>query len=350
MLQFPAQIARNPGAIETIATLSILKGEKVAFLEPTQKIHDLFSSMATASGGHYEPGENKGVFQPNTPWKTGDVRCKGQWTMGEMMGILSIPMAAGIIPSSLSFHGPTHREGQVGVSHIAEGFLPMMDRRGTRSYVEVSAWGEQGEALMEVRPPLQGLRDANLRVRGHVVEVRALISHGAGQEASAHRLVEEAESELERVGLDFPEVEKHQATGWSGSPRVFVRIEYGNIRVLGESFMKPGDTPKAVAQRAVAQVMDSPCHGGSLQSLWALPLFLSALISEGGPSTFPPVEHHWGDSLSQLIQQFMSNAEITLHELSTTLFLPGGAMNSHSGGCDSPAICYPSRKKNEEIQ
>ena len=114
--------------------------------------------------------------------------------------------------------------------------------------------------------------------------------------------------------------------------------------------MKPGDTPKAVAKRAVAQVMDSPCHGESLQSLWALPLFLSALISEGGPSTFPLVEPKWGKDLSQLIQQFMGTAEITLHERSTTLFLPNGEMNSHSGGCDSPAICYPSRKKNEEIQ
>ena len=52
------------------------------------------------------------------------------WTIGDAMALSLVPVLAGTLPRRIHFRGTTHRSDCVGVSHIAEGLLPMMDRRG----------------------------------------------------------------------------------------------------------------------------------------------------------------------------------------------------------------------------
>ena len=141
------------------------------------------------------------------------------WTIGDAMALSLVPVLAGTLPRRIHFRGTTHRSDCVGVSHIAEGLLPMMDRRGSRSYMEVETWGNQGQAFLDVRPPLSELAPANLTSRGDVVEIVAWVAvsnafqSGEEWEENTHRI-------LESAGWLHPEVEVESLRSWSGPPRL----------------------------------------------------------------------------------------------------------------------------------
>ena len=262
------------------------------------------------------------------------------------MGILIAPMAAGTIASKAVLSGLTHATHRTGISHIAEGLLPMMDRRGTRSYVETSSWGIEGQALLEVRPPLSSFRPANLRLPGDIVEVRALVTCHPKLASEAKAIEQAVESYLHEQGLLFPEVESHEESSWDDQCQVLIRVEHGNIRQLSETIARANETPSDTASRALDELQSIPAHSDTLQAHWSTPLFLTALLSDASPSVFPRLLPGWESHLSQIITGFCETAELKVSEDAIAIHPPQDSL-TRFGGYDNLDIWYPTSRTNE---
>ena len=346
MREFWAENFPDKALLESVVSLSLLTQKSFILNDPKQAL-DLFDALESAGLARVEKSAEKAQFHPSTPPSELAIHLPRTWTLGELMGILTVPMAAGVLPSRVQMVGVTHMAGRTGVSHIAEGLLPMLDRRGTRSYVETRKWGTQGEALLEVRPPLAAFRPANLRVSGDIVEVRALVTCHPRLSSQAESIEKAIEQRLHDGGLLFPEAESHEEQTWDDECQVLIRVEHGNIRKLSETIALSGEMPEHTASRAMQDFQTISAHGDTLQAHWSMPLVVAALLSQGEPSVFPRLLPKWEGILSEILQSFCPAARIDTSKESISISPPLGGLSEFQG-YEPFDICYPTQRANEE--
>ena len=134
---------------------------------------------------------------------------------------------------------------------------------------------------------------------------------------------------------------------WSGPPRLFIRVEFGNIRWLGEATHRPGEEPSATILRAVSRLQTAATHGGVLQANWAYPLYLSAALVHQKASLFPAVSEGNGRSMLSLLNSALPDLET--HEQNGSLCIRNGrARDWMPGGYEMTDFWYPSRDRGKE--
>lgn len=331
---------QDEGASPFGLSIALTTGKAIRFNDPAPKTRHLAQMLDPWLENTPEGNDLWVAHRPTPNPPKAPLEVPMPWTIGEAMALCLVPILVGKMPRRIRFRGMTHQPGKLGVSHIAEGLLPMMDRRGTRSYMEVDTWGEQGEALIDVRPPLASLGPANLAARGDVVEIVAWVAVGESF-SQQEEWEEETHKILEDEGWFHPEVEIETLGKWDSPPRLFIRVEFGNIRWLGESSQLPGERPGDTIRRAVSQLRSAPALGGVLQANWAYPLYLASCVVPDAVSLLPTPKGSAGAWILSLLQRALPHLLIQEREAGIELVNPK-AGELMPGGYEMDDFWYPS--------
>ncbi len=303
--------------------LSFLTRQPIEFENLSADERTFLDALNTGAGGS-PPGPSTGrvLFEPGDFKHTRPFPNPSPWTAGDLLETLLPAMIARRAPETLAVHGITHGTQTTSISLLAEGLLPMLDRRGTRSWIEINQWGigTPGRVKLEVRPPLGEFLSERLTERGPIVELRIFAAGPKTQVSLLTEAVAQVGALLDEADILYPEDEVQAVADIGDQGLLMVRAEYGNMRVIVETLCK-GEVSRPWAASIAEDLLRYHTSTVTVPRELAYPLILSAILSPQESCFHTSLHTEEIDRFQALIARFIP--EVTLRNESSLLRVQG---------------------------